>query len=71
MAIKCTGTHFPPDIMLRGIRWSVASPLSTRHVEARREERGREVDHSPMNRGASPLAPNATRRVIGVSLWGG
>ena len=32
-----------PEILLRGIRWYVASPLRTRQVAARREERGVEV----------------------------
>jgi transposase-like protein len=33
-----------------GIRWSVASPVSTRHVEARMLERGVPVDHAPITR---------------------
>ncbi len=50
MAVSFTGAHFPPDIMLMGIRWYVAYPLSTRHVEALMEERGVAVDHATMNR---------------------
>ena len=50
MAVSFKGAHFPKDIILRGVRWCVAYPLSTRHVEALMEERGVEVDHSTMNR---------------------
>jgi len=32
------------------VRWYVAYPLSTRHVEERMEERGVDVDHSTINR---------------------
>src|SRR5215831_11954953 len=50
MAVSFKGAHFPPDIILMGIRWYVAYPLSTRHVEELMEERGVAVDHSTMNR---------------------
>jgi putative transposase len=50
MAIDCKGAHFPPEVMLMGVRWDVADPLSTRHVEELMEERGVEVDHSTINR---------------------
>jgi transposase-like protein len=33
MAISFKGAHFPPEVILMGVRWSVAYPLSTRHVE--------------------------------------
>ena len=39
MAVSFKGAHFPPDIILMGIRWYVAYPLSTRHVEELMEER--------------------------------
>jgi putative transposase len=68
------GPHFPPEIILRGIRWYVASPLSTRHVEARMEERGVEVDHSTMNRGGLPYSPQLEeachrRKRLGWLSW--
>src|SRR6185295_16103504 len=50
MAISCKGAPFPPEVILMGVRWYVAYPLSTRHVEALMEERGVEVDHSTLNR---------------------
>ena len=46
MAISFQGAHFPPEVILMGVRWYVAYPLSTRHVEELMEERGVEVDHS-------------------------
>ena len=50
MAISFTGAQFPSEVILRGGRWYLASPLSTRHVEALMEERGVEVDHAPIHR---------------------
>jgi transposase-like protein len=50
MAMSFKGAPFPPDVILMGVRWFVAYPLSTRHVEELMEERGMEVDHSTMNR---------------------
>ena len=57
MAVSFKGAHFPPDILLMGIRWYVAYPLSTRHVEALMEERGVAGDHATMNRGVSTYRP--------------
>jgi transposase-like protein len=34
MAVSFQGAHFPKDIILMGVRWYVAYPLSTRYVEA-------------------------------------
>jgi putative transposase len=50
MVVCFKGAHFPADIMLTGVRWSVAYPLRTRHVEERMQERGVSVDHSTINR---------------------
>ena len=57
MAISFKGAHFPQDIILMGVRWYVAYPLSTRHVEELMLERGVHVDHSTINRGSSNTAP--------------
>ena len=57
MAINFKGAHFPPEVILMGIRWYVAYPLSTRHVEELMEERGVEVDHSTMNRWVIKYSP--------------
>ena len=50
MAVSFKGAHVPQDIMLPGVRWYVASPLSTRHSEALLLERGVHVDHSTVHR---------------------
>src|SRR6266581_6333758 len=57
MAISCKGAHFPPEVILMGVRWYVAYPLSTRHVEELMEARGVEVDHSIMNRWVIKYSP--------------
>ena len=65
MAISFKGAHFPQEIILMGVRWYVAYPLSTRHVEELMEEWGVEVDHSTINRWVikySPLLEEAFHR---------
>jgi putative transposase len=57
MAIRFKGGHFPPEVILMGIRWYVAYPLSTRHVEELMEERGVEVDHATINRWVIKYSP--------------
>lgn len=50
MAVSFKGAHFPKDIILMGVRWYVAYPLSYRHVEELMEERGVAVDHATIQR---------------------
>jgi putative transposase len=50
MALSFKGAHFPKEVILMGVRWYVAYPLSTRHVEERMAERGVSVDHATINR---------------------
>src|SRR5499433_89585 len=57
MAIDFKGAHFPPDIILMGVRWYVAYPLSTRHVGELMLERGVHVDHSTINRWVVTYSP--------------
>ena len=57
MAISFKGAHFPKEVILMGVRWYVAYPLSTRHVEELMEERGVEVDHSTINRWVIQYSP--------------
>src|SRR6516164_5682015 len=57
MAISFKGAHFPPDIILMGVRWYVAYPLSTRHIEELMLERGVHVDHSTINRWVVTYSP--------------
>ena len=51
------GAHFPPEVILMGVRWYLAYPLSTRHVEELMEERGVKVDHSTINRWVVKYSP--------------
>ena len=65
MAISFKGAHFPTEVILMGVRWYLAYPLSTRHVEELMEERGVEVDHATINRWVvkySPLLEEAFHR---------
>src|SRR5215216_4424684 len=62
MAISFKGAHFPKEVILMGVRWYVAYPLSTRHVEELMEERGVDVDHSPINRWTIKYSPRLCRK---------
>ena len=57
MAVSFKGAHFPKEIILTGVRWYVAYPLSTRHVEGLMLERGVPVDHSTINRWVIKYSP--------------
>jgi putative transposase len=48
--VSFKGVHFAKDIILVGVRWYVAYPLSYRHVEELMEERGVSVDQATINR---------------------
>jgi hypothetical protein len=50
MAMEFKGRPFEREIVLRGVRWYVAYPISYRQLEEMMGERGVEVDHSPLNR---------------------
>lgn len=55
--IDFKGSHFERDVILWGVRWYVAYPISYRHLEEMMEERGVEVDHSTLNRRVVKYAP--------------
>jgi len=57
MAVSFKGAHFPKEVILMGVRWYVAYPLSPRHVEELMEERGVDVDHSTINRWVIKYSP--------------
>jgi putative transposase len=57
MAVSFKGAHFPPAVILMGIRWYLAYPLRTRHVEELMEERGVDVDHATINRWVIKYSP--------------
>jgi len=49
--------HYPLDVMLMGVRWYVAYPLSLRHIEKMAAERGVLVDHATVHRSANEMLP--------------
>jgi putative transposase len=51
------GSHFEREIVLWGVRWYVAYPISYRQLEEMMEERGVEVDHSSLNRWVLKYVP--------------
>jgi len=57
MAVSFKGAHFPKDVILTGVRWYMAYPLSTRHVEDLMLERGVNVDHATINRWVIKYSP--------------
>jgi putative transposase len=67
------GSHFERDIILWGVRWYVAYPLSYRQLEEMMEERGVEVDHATLNRWVIKYSPQiekafrAHKRPVGMS----
>jgi putative transposase len=57
MQFSIKGAHFPQDIILTGVRWYVAYPLSYRHVEELMEERGVPIDHATIQRWVVKYSP--------------
>ena len=57
MPVSFKGAHFPQDIILMGVRWYVAYPLSYRHVEELIEERGVPIDHATIQRWVLKYSP--------------
>ena len=57
MAVSFKGAHFPQDIILPCVRWYVAYPLSTRHIEELLLERRVHVAHSTVNRWVIKYSP--------------
>ena len=58
MAISFKGAHFPQDIILMGVRWYVAYPLSYRHVEELHGGTwGADVDHATIQRWVVKYSP--------------
>ena len=51
------GSHFEKEIILWGVRWYVAYPISYRQLEEMMGERGVVVDHSTLNRWVIKYAP--------------
>ena len=57
MVMSFKGAHCPQEIILTCVRWYVAYPLSTRHVEELMRERVVPVDHATVNRWVIKYSP--------------
>jgi putative transposase len=55
--IDFKGSHFEKEIILWGVRWYVAYPISYRQLEEMMQERGVSVDHATLNRWVLKYAP--------------
>ena len=55
--IEFKGSHFEREVILWGVRWYVAYPVSYRQLEEMMQERGVEVDHSTLNRWVLKYVP--------------
>src|SRR5215813_13232219 len=56
------GSHFEKAIILWGVRWYVAYPISYRQLEEMMQERGVSVDHSTLNRLVIKYAPEVEKQ---------
>jgi len=56
------GSHFEKEIILWGVRWYVAYPISYRQLEEMMKERGVSVDHSTFNRWVIKYAPEVEKQ---------
>jgi transposase-like protein len=71
--IEFKGSHFEQDVILSGVRWYVAYPISYRQLEELMEERGVGVDYSTLNRWVVKYVPlldqqfRARKRPVGSS----
>ncbi len=71
--IKFKGSHFEREVILWGLRWYVAYPISYPHLEEMIQERGVEVDHSTLNRWVLKYVPlldqqfRGRKRPVGAS----
>ena len=69
MVLSFKGAHFPQDIILMGVRWYVAYPLSYRHVEELMEERGVLLDHATIQRWVVKYSPQLESGIISIGPW--
>jgi transposase-like protein len=57
MMVSFKGAHFMKDIILTGVRWYEAYPLSDRQVEEVMQARGVPVDYATITHGVLKYAP--------------
>jgi len=60
--IDFKGSQFEREIILWGVRWYVAYPISYRQLEEMMGERGVSVDHSTLNRWVLKYAPECEKQ---------
>jgi putative transposase len=60
--IDFKGTQFEKEIILWGVRWYLAYPISYRQLEEMMGERGVIVDHSTLNRWVIKYAPEVAKQ---------
>ena len=60
--IDFKGSQFEQAIILWGVRWYVAYPISYRQLEEMMGERGVAVDHSTLNRWVIKYAPEVEKQ---------
>ncbi len=60
--IDFKGSHFEKEIILWGVRWYVAYPLSYRQLEEMMAERGVSVDHATLHRWVLKYAPELEKQ---------
>lgn len=60
--INFKGSQFEREIILWGVRWYVAYPISYRQLEEMMGERGVTVDHSTLNRWVIKYAPEVEKQ---------
>ena len=60
--IDFKGSQFEKEIILWGVRWYVAYPISYRQLEEMMGERGVAVDHSTLNRWVIKYAPEFAKQ---------
>ena len=60
--INFKGNQFEREIILWGVRWYVAYPISYRQLEEMMGERGVSVDHSTLNRWVIKYAPEVEKQ---------
>jgi transposase-like protein len=71
--IEFKGSHFERAVILWGVRWYVAYPISYRQLEEMMDDRGVEVAHSTLNRRVVRYVPllekqfRARKRLVGSS----
>jgi transposase-like protein len=60
--IDFKGSQFEKELILWGVRWYVAYPISYRQLEEMMQERGVSVDHSTLNRWVIKYGPECEKQ---------